>query len=93
LLAEGDQAPFKLKLRFLAQAHECKVSNDSSNQGYRYGLDCDDVTQREQKCLAASGRGRELAHKQIGVEEENDKSDLYDGSHMRITRRMHFSPL
>jgi hypothetical protein len=79
-----------LNLRFFAQEHEGNVSDDSSDNGYCYGFDCDDVVQREQERLAVPGRGRELAHQEIGVEEEDDESDLYGGSEMRITRRMHF---
>jgi hypothetical protein len=69
---------------------KAEMPKDRGNNGDSEVLQSDNVCDCRGERLAASSCRRKLAHQEIGVEEENDESDLYGGSHMTITRRVHF---
>ena len=66
-------------LEFLAQMLEHNVADERGDEGY-YKIEAgEDVVESEGHALAVRVGGGELAHEQIGIEQEDDERDLGDG--------------
>src|ERR1039458_1066841 len=65
---------------FFAQVLECDVADGCGDDGDGEVLDSEDVVEGDGEGLAGAVDTVELAHEQVGIEEEDDERDLDDGA-------------
>src|ERR1039457_5109584 len=66
--------------RFSAQVFEDDVADGCGDDGDGEVLDGEDVVEGDGEGLAGAVDAVELAHQQVGIEEEDDERDLDDGA-------------
>jgi hypothetical protein len=68
-----------VRLEFFAEVFEDDVADEGGDDGDEEVLAGDDVVQGDGEGLAGAVGGVELAHEEVGVEEEDDERDLDNG--------------
>ena len=71
------------RLEFSAEELEDNVADEGGEDGDGEVGEGEDVGQGEGEGLAVAGGAVELAHEEVGVEEEDDEGDLDDGAEQR----------